>query len=108
MTGQVTPDSEEQALIVKINLNNDDPGAVRRVFDIEDEVITVLEASQGGEYDGNEIGGGSFTLFMYGRSADLLFETTLPVLMKIAEPGSYAIKRYGKPGAREERVMLAR
>ena len=40
-----------------------------RIFQLEDEVIAVVEESGVGEFDGNEICGGYFTLYMYGPSA---------------------------------------
>jgi len=44
----------------------------------------------------------------YGPSADRLLTVTLPVLKKFRAPaGSYLTKRYGKPGARQERISLS-
>jgi len=44
---------------------------------------------------------------MYGADADLLFDVVGPVLDGMdLPPGSYALKRYGPPGAHETRVNL--
>jgi hypothetical protein len=103
-------DGEEQALIVWVRLSNDDSGTEQereKLFKLEDELIPLIEKSGAGEYDGNEIGGGFFTLYMYGSSASRLWEAISPTLKRFQVPsGSYAIKRYGKPGAKEERVAL--
>jgi hypothetical protein len=66
-----------------------------------------MENSGMGEYDGNEIGGGTFTIYMYGSSAARLWDVAAPVLKTLPPPaGSYAIKRYGEPGAKEDREPL--
>jgi hypothetical protein len=102
---------EEQALIVWIRLGDDRSGTPKErenIFKLEGELRQAIEKSGAGEYDGNEIGGGFFTLYMYGSSASRLWETAAPVLKRFHSPtGSYAIKRYGKPGAKEDRVALS-
>ncbi|MGO8986024.1 MAG: hypothetical protein ACLQFM_14665 [Terriglobales bacterium] len=101
----------EEALIVKIPFNAQKHGAndeVERLYKLEGELIQALEHSHVGEYDGNEIGEGTFTMYAYGPSANKLLEVALPVLMKHNLPtGSYAVKRYGKPGAKQERIPLS-
>ena len=70
-------------------------------------MIAAVEESGAGEFDGNEIGGGFFTLYMYGPSALELWEAVAPLLRRFqASAGSYAIRRYGKPGADQDRVDL--
>jgi hypothetical protein len=100
----------EQALIITIPLTNGKFGSqdeVQRLFKLEDELIKAIEHSHVGEYDGNEIGEGIFTMFAYGPSANKLFDIALPILAKYRlPPGSRAVKRYGKPGAKEERVPI--
>jgi hypothetical protein len=45
---------------------------------------------------------------MYGPSAERLFTSVLPVLKKFRAPkGSYVVKRYGEPGARQDRIALS-
>jgi len=60
--------------------------------------------------DGNEIGGGECTLFMYGPNADKLFRSIERTVRasKMAK-GGWVLKRYGDvddPKAREVRVKL--
>jgi len=104
-------EGEQQALIVWIRLSDDGSGTSeerQRVFKLEDEMMRVIEESGVGEYDGNEIGGGFFTLYMYGPSASQLWKIAEGILTRFEpSPGSYAITRYGKPGAREVRISLA-
>jgi hypothetical protein len=99
-----------QALIIKIPLrlemaNADDHN--KRLYDLEDRLNAAVKESGAGEYDGNEIGEGFFTVFIYGPSAERLFLVVLPILKEFRPPtGSYLIKRYGKPGSKEDRVAL--
>jgi hypothetical protein len=99
--------SVQQALIITIPLTNGGKDEKRRLHKLEDEVINAINRSRAGEYDGNEEGDATFTMYAYGPSADKLFDVVQPVLAKYRLPfGSEAVKRYGKPGAKEERISL--
>lgn len=75
---------------------------------IEDPLMEVLEGSDVGEYDSNEIGWEDAVIYLYGRDADRHLKAVLPTLRASPLPrGSYAINRYGEPGAQERRVELA-
>jgi len=78
-----------------------------RLFALEDELERVIEGSGVGEYDGNEVGGGVFTCYMYSPSADELFEAIIPIINSFsALPGSYVVKRYEEHSAKEIRIEL--
>jgi hypothetical protein len=99
----------QQALIITIPLIDGRPDSqeVKNVYKLEDELIKAIERSRAGEYDGNEVGVRTFTMYAYGPSADKLFEVARAVLAKYPLPaGSRAVKRYGQPGAKEERIPL--
>lgn len=109
LDAQASNRSVEQALIITIPLNGKSGTneEAERLSKLENELIKAIEQSHVGEYDGNEIGEGTFTMYAYGPSADKLFDVALPILAKYHLPsGSRAVKRYGKPGAKEERVPL--
>ena len=75
--------------------------------EIEDPLIEAIESARVGEFDGNEIGADGAVLYMYGPDADALFAAVEPSLRAAPlGPGSYALKRYGDPGASESRVDL--
>ena len=94
----------EQAVLVYIASLDEETG----LDDIEDPLVEVIEGAGVGEFDGNLIGPDGVVLYMYGPDADQLWATVAPVLRSAAlGPGAYAIKRYGDPGAREERVELS-
>lgn len=101
--------SEEQALIVTIKLGSAMGGddERRRIAAMEDELSAAIERSEAGEFDGDEFGEGVCTIYAYGASAERLFSVALPILKKFHPPaGSYAVKRYGKPGAKQDRVEI--
>lgn len=104
----------EHAVLVYIPLSDAEFGGEQEreaLFELEDRLMEIIEDEQQiGEFDGNEIGGGEFTLFMYGEDADALFAAIEPELRKLNPPPGdfYALKRYGPPDAdaREEKIDL--
>ncbi len=100
-----------QAVIVYLRLSDADTGDPIEDDDpidrLQAEVEEAVERSGTGEFDGDEWGGGYCRIFLYGADADQLFEAVLPALLKFnARAGSYAVRRYGMPGSREELVLL--
>lgn len=74
---------------------------------IEVELLGIIDAQGLGEYDGNEVGEGGATLFMYGPDGERLFaavEATLRTspLCKHAR----VVIRAGPPGAAQREVRL--
>ena len=113
--GGSTPESdnrvgggEEHAVLIHIPLAEDfGDSDMEALYSLEDELYEQLDGSDAGEFDGNEIGGGEWVLYLYGPDADVLVETILPTLESHDLPdGAYAIKRYGEPGAQQKRIEL--
>ncbi|MBB2745194.1 UNVERIFIED_ORG: hypothetical protein FHR35_005043 [Microbispora rosea subsp. rosea] len=108
MTTNVESGSDEQALLIKL------PGTTSEVdFDslwkIEDALDKAVTEAGTGEFDGNEIDAhtNEVTLYLYGPKADQLFASVKAVLKSLSLPrGSVVIRRYGAPGAKEERDLL--
>ena len=102
--------AEEQALIATIKLRSGDMGSSeepRHIVALEHELSEAIKQSAVGEFDGDEYGGGVCDIYMYGPSAERLLWVTLPLLEKFHPPaGSYVTKRYGRPGAKEDRIEL--
>lgn len=111
LSGMLAAEKQEQALLIYIRLSDDEHGEAserEELFHLEDEVMAALEGTEAGEFDGNEIGGGYFTLYLYGPSASRMWDVIAPVVVRFSAPaGSYAIQRFGTPGAEEHRVELA-
>ena len=108
------PDTYAQAVIVYIPLTGDSgtEDELDRLFNLECELAFEVNAADAGGYDGNEIGGGRFTIYLYGKDADRLAGLTVDVLRRWEIPAdSYLIKRYGDlladPSPREERIDLS-
>jgi hypothetical protein len=76
--------------------------------EIEGPLIEAIERAGVGEFDGNGIGPDGAELYMYGPDGEALWQIVEPVLRTAAlGPGSYAVIRFGEPGARQRRVDLA-
>lgn len=113
MTQNAKPESDEpgqEALIVHLQMSDSKFGAVderQNLFKLEDEIIELMDKTSEGEYDGNEIGEGVLTMYIYGASADRLWALISPILKSFDSlPGSFALKRFGPPGAMEQKITL--
>jgi hypothetical protein len=97
--------AEQQTLLVTIRLSSDSD--VERVYALEDKISTVLKKASAGEFDGDEFGKGTCTLYMYGPSAQRLFDVVIPLIKEFhPRKGSYIVKQFGKLGARQDRIEL--
>ena len=98
----------EHALLIHLPMPPDPDGDP--LWDLEDALVERFDASDDGDYDGNDLGGSEMVLYMYGPDADRLLEVARPVLAGHGVPvGTYAIKRFGgvdEEGVRTERVDL--
>jgi hypothetical protein len=103
-------EDQRQAVFVFIKLSDGDMGDATdddAIYALEDRLNQVIEQHGVGELDGDEWGNGNCQLFMYGNSADKIFDVITPLLLDHQAPAvSYAIKRYGPPGAPERMVHL--
>ena len=103
--------ASEHAVIAVISLKSGDMGSADerdRIVALERQLSSAIAQSKAGELDGDEFGGGVCTIYLYGPSAERLSEVVLPILRSFRPPaGSYVIKRYGKPGSKEDRISIA-
>jgi hypothetical protein len=102
--------AEEQAVILKIKLASGQMGTDEerhRIHNLEGQLSDAINRSAVGQFDGDEYGDGYCTIYLYGPSAEALFGSIKPALKGFhGHPGSYALKRYGKPGSKQDRVRL--
>lgn len=103
----------QNAIIVHLKLAGGKFGTAGEVEDcqeLEDQLEKEIARVGVGEMDGNEIGEGECTLFMYGPNADKLFSAIERSLRTSPlAKGAWAMKRYGPaedPQAREVRIDL--
>jgi len=108
--GSRSAGAEAQDLIVTIKLCSGDMGDKeerRRITILEHQLSAAIEDASAGEFDGDEYGGGTCTMYLYGPSAERLLSLTWPILREFqAPPGSYLIKRCGSSDADEHRIPL--
>lgn len=79
-----------------------------RLFELEDELADLLYTSGEGVLDDNEIGGGEYSIWMYGQSAQRLFDLIRPHLPPMP-PGTKVFLRHGDvddESALEETIEL--
>jgi hypothetical protein len=104
--------SPEQAVIVHLKLTSamGTPAEVEAARALSDSLDRAIRAAGAGEFDGDEFGDGECALYMYGPSADALFDAIRGVLQKSAlTRGGWVLKRFGRagdPAAREEKLQL--
>jgi hypothetical protein len=108
-TSPTTSRDEEEAVIVTITLSSGgfgDKQERQQILELEHQLSEAIERSSTGEFEGDEFGGGTCTIYMYGRSAEELFTITWPILEAFRAPaGSYIIKR--NSDGREQRMPIA-
>jgi hypothetical protein len=101
---------EGEAVIVTIMLDSGEMGDRQersRLIALQHQLSDAIEKSSAGELDGDEYGGGTCTIYMYGPSAERLFSVVWPILKTFPAPtGSYVIKRCGNSDAEEHRIPL--
>src|SRR5688572_21792469 len=100
----------DEAVLIFLKLSDDGFGEYEEreaIFDLEDKLEAAVKQHNAGEYDGHEFGEGWGTLYLYGPDAGRLAEVVLPLVRDAApRDGSYIVRRFGAPGAREERVVI--
>lgn len=100
-----TEQEMEQAVVVHVRLPGEGDDALRRK--LQRELEESLAEADLGELDADSTSeqDGFCHYFVYGPSADEIARVLLPVLTADTLPqGSYMVKRYGDPGAEEERI----
>lgn len=99
----------EQAVIVHANISGIQSEALfDQLAPLEDALSSAIESAKVGEFDGNEIGQGELTLYMYGPDADKLFAVISPILCSssLVRGGSAELRR-GPPGSPSRRVAIS-
>ena len=88
----------EHAIIIHFQYGSKD---LSRLREVEAKLEAAIASAKAGEYDGDEIAvdGSDGYLYMYGASADRLFEVIRPILESTPfMRGARVKKRYGPPG----------
>ena len=74
---------------------------------LQDRLYGAFDDSELGEFDGNEIGGGTAQLFFYGPDACQLFQAVKPILNEYPMcRGARIVLRKGGPGSPQTELRL--
>jgi hypothetical protein len=93
----------EECVLVALNV---DP-LPEEFWLLQDKLYEVMGNSDVGEFDGNEIGTGTATLFFYGPDANQIIQVVGPVLKQYSTLGyARVVIRKGPPGSPETEVQL--
>ena len=100
----------EQCVKVHVPLSGGGFGTAEErtsIQSISDRLQDAIVLHEVGEFDGDEFGRGECQLFMYGPDANALYEAILPILSDWpALKGGFAVKRFGPPGSRTEKIKF--
>lgn len=99
----------EQAVLIRLDAVN----LPQEIYDqndlatLEDRLISALQGSGLGEFDGNEVGDGVSTLYLYGGDAEKLFTKIEPVLRNdpLCQQATVTIRK-GRPGSEQRELRL--
>ena len=109
-SGATADEDGEHAVIATIILSSGgmgDKAERTRLIALQHQLSDAIESSSAGELDGDEYGGGTCTIYMYGPSAERLLSVTWPILKAFRAPsGSYVITRCGNSDEEEQRIPL--
>jgi hypothetical protein len=98
-SAQTATPAQEQAVVIHFNYGSLELKPLR---DLEDKLDKALSSSGVGDFDGDEIAvsGKDGFLYMYGPSADSVFNVVLPILQSAPfMHGAQVTKVYGKLGS---------
>lgn len=104
------PDGEEQDLLVVLPLSNRQMGRQQERAELEalaEQLEAAVTAAGAGEYDGDELGGGTCTLFFCGPDVDALIAVLRPLLRHSPlARGGYFVRADADGTAQHLRVPL--
>ncbi len=98
----------KQAVLVRANIDLvplDD--VFSELTDLEKELVDVIAAHHGGEYDGNEIGAGDLTLYFYGPDSERLYAFMEAILQRHRlTQGAVVTLRFRPPGSPSRQLRV--
>jgi hypothetical protein len=79
------------------------------IFDLEDALEAAITAAGAGEFDGNDVGQGECTLYMYGPDADALSAAIQGVITAHHRmlAGGHLLLRYGPAAGGVRKVKIS-
>lgn len=102
------PIGQAEAVIATYRLSNDGCGTgaeAEAIFAMQDQLAAAIDAAGVGEFDGNEFGAGTVTMYAYGPDADALFAVAEAVLVSLDLRPATVWLRYGSRSGCPDRAV---
>jgi hypothetical protein len=100
--------SGQQIVLVQLKLSDDGLGAsgeTFKLYDVEDAVEAALAGK--GVLDGHDIGGGFFTIYIYGTDSGAILKAIAPALRNpLVRKGSFVMAGPEEEPAKRRRIEL--
>ncbi|SKU75376.1 Uncharacterised protein [Mycobacteroides abscessus subsp. massiliense] len=93
----------EQAVIIEWDIEP----PLDFIFEAEDQLSQAISSGELGEVDGNEVGNGTATIYLYGPSCESIWKAIEPIARQLSPRPARALIRPGGPEAEPRRVSFS-
>lgn len=77
------------------------------IFEAEGELSQAISFGELGEVDGNEVGNGTATIYLYGPSCESIWKAIEPIARQLSPRPARALIRPGGPEADPRQITFA-
>ncbi|MBA0048023.1 hypothetical protein [Mycobacteroides sp. LB1] len=93
----------EQAVIIEWDIEP----SLEFIFETEDQLAQAISPNELGEVDGNEVGNGTATVYLYGDSCDALWKAIEPIARQLSPGPARALIRAGGPEVEPRQIRFS-
>lgn len=93
----------EQAVIIKWDIEP----SLDFIYEAEDQLAQAILPNDLGEVDGNEVGNGTATIYVYGPSCDAIWNAIEPVARGFSPLPARAFIRSGGPDIKARQISFS-
>lgn len=93
----------EQAVIIKWDIEP----SLDFIYEAEDQLAQAILPNDLGEVDGNEVGNGSATIYLYGPNCESIWKAIEPVAHQLSPRPARALIRPGGPEVEPRQVSIS-
>ncbi|WP_134081335.1 hypothetical protein [Mycobacteroides salmoniphilum] len=93
----------EQAVIIEWDIEP----SLEFIFDAEDQLTQAISSNELGEVDGNEVGNGTATIYLYGANCDEIWKAIEAIARHFSPSPARALIRAGGPEVEPRQVNFS-